>query len=147
MDPLAGYRARKPAPGQTTRDALASRDDQPNPMFTLLATFLFFAFARYFAPRIFHGKLISRKAPETSPLNPRYMNSQGKMATPHEPLSTIGSVKMNGKHHGKPDEGRKAMEPSRRDNRAQPWKAHWPPKEGTVVDPAYGFKKGEVIKI
>lgn len=69
---------------------------------------------------------------------------------PQKAYSTIGtseSIKMNGKQHGKAQEGYKAIEPNGRDNRTQPWKAHWPPKEGTVVDPAYGFKKGEVIKI
>lgn len=41
----------------------------------------------------------------------------------------------------------KARRTARRDGRAQPWKAHWPPKEGTDVQPAYGFKRGEVIRI
>lgn len=40
-----------------------------------------------------------------------------------------------------------AKEVTRRDNKTQPWKAHWPPKEGTALDPAYGFEKGKVIKI
>lgn len=32
-------------------------------------------------------------------------------------------------------------------NRKQPWKKHWPPKEGTDKEKAYGFKKGAAIII
>jgi hypothetical protein len=36
---------------------------------------------------------------------------------------------------------------TRKDGRVQPWKAYWPPNEGTGLQPAYGFKKGEQIRI
>lgn len=32
-------------------------------------------------------------------------------------------------------------------SRLQPWKQHWPPKEGTEKAKAYGFKKGTRIVI
>lgn len=131
-------------PGKTRlQDAThgPSSDDSPSPMYTLLATILLIAFSRYFAPRIIPGI----RSPKSN-----HLNRQAGMAMPQKALPSIGtsgSAKMNGKQHSKPDEGCTAMEPNRRDNRAQPWRAHWPPKEGTAVDPAYGFKKGEIIKI
>lgn len=35
----------------------------------------------------------------------------------------------------------------RRANRAQPWRAHWPPKTTENLSAAYGFKKGETVRI
>lgn len=32
-------------------------------------------------------------------------------------------------------------------NRAQPWRAHWPPKKASTGGAPYGFKKGEKIVI
>lgn len=31
--------------------------------------------------------------------------------------------------------------------RTQPWKKHWPPKEGTETENAYGFKEGAAVVI
>jgi hypothetical protein len=33
------------------------------------------------------------------------------------------------------------------DKRRRPWQGHWPPKEGTDLNAAYGFKKGEKVHI
>jgi len=36
---------------------------------------------------------------------------------------------------------------SSRDERSRPWMQHWPPITGTETGVAYGFKKGEHIRI
>lgn len=37
--------------------------------------------------------------------------------------------------------------PRQRGERAQPWRAHWPPRAGESLSTAYGFKKGEAVRI
>lgn len=45
----------------------------------------------------------------------------------------------------------RAQKPStsgpRRTDRAQPWRSHWPPKTTENLTAAYGFKKGETVRI
>jgi hypothetical protein len=32
-------------------------------------------------------------------------------------------------------------------NKAQPWKANWPPKNAPVTGETHGFKKGEIVQL
>ena len=40
-----------------------------------------------------------------------------------------------------------AMVPVDKPSRKQPWKKHWPPRDGTPKETAYGFKEGTPVVI